>query len=252
MIMNRCLRITILLVGLVAGLLLMSHGEGITADPLIGSLEYSELSDLEPQAVWMLIDQAEYWAIPLEAPLGYYGSVQTASSTALKDSLHALIDQHTVFDYSTKSTPEDPEFEVDTWDIIALADAHPEMPSCVLDLYLNGTFTRQLKGTLLTRHYDREHSWPKSLGFNKESCPAYTDCHHLFAAYSSYNSSRSNKPYGSSSTCSGTCKAHRVELGPWGQRFRGRLQLQMFSDLGGLGGSSWRRGSCHVLHDRSL
>ena len=26
--------------------------------------------------------------------------------------------------------------------------------------------------------------------------PAYSDCHHLFAAYSSYNGSRSNKPYG--------------------------------------------------------
>ena len=118
--MNRCLRITILLVGFVAGLLLVGHADGISADPLIGSLEYSELSDLEPQTVWMLIDQAEYWAIPLEAPLGYYGSVQTASSTALKDSLHDLIDEHAVFDYSTKSTPEDPEFEVDTWDIIAL------------------------------------------------------------------------------------------------------------------------------------
>ena len=46
--------------------------------------------------------------------------------------------------------------------------------------------------------YDREHSWPKSRGFKKDTKknPAYSDCRHLYAAYSSYNSSRSNKPYG--------------------------------------------------------
>ena len=61
-----------------------------------------------------------------------------------------------------------------------------------------------------TSTFDREHSWPKSYGFpldNLSNYP-YTDCHHLFAAYSSYNASRSNLPY---DTCDGTCTEKPTE-----------------------------------------
>jgi len=194
-------------------------GQGVTADPLIGALAYSQFDSLAPNQVWLLIDQAEYWAIPRDPPPNYYASVQTSSASALRSILHDLIDEHKNYKYSTIDTPEEEGFEVDTWDIIALADAHPDSSHYVLDLYLNGTFQRQDKGVMFTRHYDREHTWPKSLGFNSESSPAYTDCHHLFAAYSSYNSSRGNKPYGTSTLSQGLCKPTEANLERGGPSF---------------------------------
>ena len=81
-----------------------------------------------------------------------------------------------------------------------MADAHPEEPERVLDIYQNATFDRQLAGTRDDPRYDREHSWPKSYGFPDQliSNPAYSDVHHLFAAYFRYNQSggRWDKPYG--------------------------------------------------------
>lgn len=194
-------------------------GQGITADPLIGALSYSQFEELAPNEIWLLIDQAEYWAIPRDPPPDYYTSVDMSSASALRSTLHALIDEHKDYDYSTTDTPEKEGFEVDTWDIIALADAHPELPYYVLDLYLNGTFQRQTKGVMFARHYDREHTWPKSLGFKSEKSLAYTDCHHLFAAYSSYNSSRGNKPYGTSSLSQGVCKPTERNLERGGPSF---------------------------------
>ena len=73
---------------------------------------------------------------------------------------HAIIDDHTVFFYSNSSRPGEGAHVVDTWDIIALADAHPEQPDRILDIYLNGTFDRQLRGTNSDPRYDRETSKP--------------------------------------------------------------------------------------------
>jgi endonuclease I len=177
-------------------------------------LQYSAFAGLTASEVWLLLDGADYWAVPLTAPAGYYDTVDTTSPLSLRTTLHELIDDHVVYRYSTTETPPAAGFRVDTWDIIALADAHPEEADSTLDLYLNGTFARQLKGVMTSPRYDREHSWPKSLGFDNEGAPAYTDCHHLFAAYSSYNSSRGNKPYGKCG--SGTCKPTETNLGQGG------------------------------------
>jgi len=208
-----------LCIGLAGCFLLTSCGaigEGISAESLLGALDYFLFEGLSADQIWTRIDQAEYWAIPLEPPAKYYESVQTSSAATLRSMLHVLIDEHVVYHYSTSDTPDNEDFEVDVWDIVALADAHPELPSYVLDLYLNATFKRQDKGVTFAQHYDREHSWPKSLGFSNESSPAYTDCHHLFAAYSRYNSSRGNKPFGVSSTAQGTCKPTVKNLGRGG------------------------------------
>jgi endonuclease I len=213
--MPRIVRGTAVFAVLVIGCFSASLGQGISANALIGPLEYSQFTDLQSDQIWLLLDQAEYWAVPLTSPADYYESVQTSSKEVLRSSLHELIDGHTMYAYSTTETPDDPGFEIDTWDIIALADAHPDAPSYVLDIYLNGTFDRQAKGAAFSRHYDREHSWPRSLGFSNKSSPAYTDCHHLFAAYSSYNSSRGNKPYGSCDQ--GNCKPTEENLGRGGE-----------------------------------
>jgi endonuclease I len=70
----------------------------------------------------------------------------------------------------------------------------------VRDIYQNATF----KKISSNRPYNREHVWPKSIGFpiGDENNLPFTDCHHLFLSTSSYNSARNNKPF---RACSGDC-----------------------------------------------
>lgn len=119
-------------------------------------------------------------------PAGYYDSVDTTSPQSLHSSLHSIIDDHQRFPYTSSAT--------DTWDILESADEDPANSSYVLDIYKNASYAKQGGGNSF---YNREHSWPKSYGFPNDGSSnyAYTDTHHLFISDSSYNSSRSNKPY---------------------------------------------------------
>ncbi len=125
-------------------------------------------------------------ALHAEAPPGYYDTVDTADATTLRSTLHAVIDDHTRFPYTAETT--------DTWNILNLADEDPGNTNNIIDLYKNASYTKIPGGVGV---YNREHSWPKSYGFPDDGTDnsAYTDCHHLFAADGSYNSSRSNKPF---------------------------------------------------------
>lgn len=177
-------------------------GQPITADQDVIPVSLPQFEDLETAPeLWQALNDLDFWEVPRASPVGYYDLVIVQDQDSLRESLHSLIDNHLVFPYSNSSKPGYENHKVDTWDIIALADAHPENREQVLDIYLNGTFNRQLKGSSVSYRYDREHSWPKSLGFKKDTKknPPYSDCHHLFAAYQPYNASRSNKPYGESS-----------------------------------------------------
>lgn len=161
---------------------------------------YQPIVDLTPVELWHLLDSAEFDHVPLDPPAGYYSEIDTGDPAALRATLHKRIRNHAVFAYTRPSRPGDRNHKVDTWDIIALADAHPEDPDRVLDVYQNATFDRQLAGTRDDPRYDREHSWPKSYGFpdDRISNPAYSDVHHLFPAYFRYNQTRGrwDKPYG--------------------------------------------------------
>ena len=159
---------------------------------------YHAFAGLTSVEIWHFLDSAEFDHVPLAPPADYYSEIDISDSAALRKTLHERIRDHTVFRYTNSTRPGDPNHKVDTWDIIALADAHPEEPDRVLDIYQNASFDRQLAGTRDNPRYDREHSWPKSLGFPSDrlSNPAYSDVHHLFAAYNRYNASRSNNAYG--------------------------------------------------------
>lgn len=191
---------------------------GVNADQTVETVDLAEFEGLTPEQLWHQLNGLPYWSVPRRAPAAYYDDAETSSSQALRDSLHAIIQGHDVFPYSTSSDPFVSDHKVDTWDIIAIADAHPENPARVIDLYLNGTFDRQLRGVTTNPRYDREHSWPKSLGFpnNTRRNSAYSDCHHLFAAYNSYNSSRSNKPYGTGDNAADRRKPTLENLGRGG------------------------------------
>ncbi len=127
------------------------------------------------------------------AQTGYYAGVVTTSASGLRNSLHPVIDDHTKIPYTASST--------DTWDVLALAEQDPLNSSKVLDIYKNASYTKAPGGN---DFYNREHTWPNSLGFPADGATnyAYTDLHMLMASDISYNSSRGNKPY---DNCSASC-----------------------------------------------
>ncbi|PHR65303.1 MAG: hypothetical protein COA51_05580 [Idiomarina sp.] len=133
-------------------------------------------------------------------PAGYYNSVDQTNAQTLQQSLHEIIDDHQRYPYTSSST--------DTWDILEAADEDPDNSNNVIDVYKNASYGKVGGGNTL---YNREHSWPKSYGFPNDGSSnyAYTDAHHLFISDSSYNSSRSNKPY---ANCTTACTEKPTEF----------------------------------------
>ena len=132
---------------------------------------------------------------------GYYSRVNTSSASQLRCSLHQIIRGHTAYPYSGGTT--------NTWTILEIADEDPLNSGRILDVYRNHSYTkvsgRAGTGTGLT--YNREHTWPKSLGFPSETGnkglpnSPHTDTHMLYLSDTNYNSDRGNKPYGNCSGC---------------------------------------------------
>ncbi|MCB9916661.1 MAG: endonuclease [Planctomycetes bacterium] len=139
---------------------------------------------LRPRALVALVLLAPLAAAQI--PPGYYDSVDTSNAAALRATLHAVIDDHVRYPYTSSGT--------DTWDILELKQQDPSNGSRIVDVYKNESYAKQGGGN---SDYDREHSWPKSYGFPNDSSTnyPYTDCHVLFLADSVYNSSRGNKPF---------------------------------------------------------
>ena len=131
----------------------------------------------------------------------YYAQVNTSSAEQLRCSLHQTIKGHTSYPYSAGTT--------DTWDILEIADEDPNDSSKILDAYRNESYAKAGGGN---SNYNREHTWPNSLGFADQSLPAYTDTHMLYLTNIDYNSNRGNSPYASCSGCT-----ERVTLANNGQ-----------------------------------
>lgn len=133
-------------------------------------------------------------------PVGYYDGVDSGSQSSLRGTLHNVIDDHIRFPYTSSAT--------DTWDILELADEDPNNSSNILDIYKNASYPKAGGGN---DDYDREHTWPNSYGFPDDGVNnyPYTDCHALFLANSSYNSSRGNNPY---RVCSASCTERPTDV----------------------------------------
>ena len=121
------------------------------------------------------VNAADYWA-----------GVDASTSSALRTTVHAAIENHVAFPYSASTT--------DVRDILNVADEDPTDPTKVLDLYRNASYVKTEGGDA---EYNKEHSWPKSYGFPDESSIPHSDCHHLFATDTQYNFNRGNKPFDS-------------------------------------------------------
>lgn len=139
------------------------------------------------------------WAGPARAeiPVGYYDTVDLGSQAACRITLHAVIDGHTRYPYTSSST--------DTWNILEDADEDPLDGTHILDVYRNRSIVKYTAGN---DYYNREHSWPNSYGFPDDADIPYTDCHHLFLCDISYNSARGNLYY---DDCASSCTSYPTD-----------------------------------------
>ncbi len=116
----------------------------------------------------------------------YYSTVNATSTGAnLRSSLHPVIDQHTVFSYTQ------------AWGILEIADQAPDNFNQILDVYKNRRYNKisDRAGTGSGVTYNREHTWPNSLGFPGSGETPYTDTHMLYLSDTIYNSNRGNFKY---------------------------------------------------------
>ncbi|MCK9488080.1 MAG: endonuclease [Xanthomonadales bacterium] len=153
---------------------------------------------------------ADYsWTFTIASDNGdYYASVITDSAVVLRQTLHAVIRDHQSYPYTSSQT--------DTWDILELADQDPSNPNRILDVFRNETYVKVNGGN---SNYNREHTWPNSLGFPNSSSSAYTDTHMLMLSHIGYNSDRGNKYFGHcTSGCTGRATVANNGQGGSGDR----------------------------------
>ncbi|MGH8026477.1 MAG: endonuclease, partial [Pseudoxanthomonas sp.] len=140
----------------------------------------------------------------------YYSHVNTSSASQLRCSLHAAIEGHTAYPYSGGTT--------NTWTILEIADEDPNNAGRILDIYRNRSYLKgsERAGTGTGTTYNREHTWPNSLGFGSATgdlglpYAPYTDTHMLYLSDTAYNSDRGNKPYAACAQSSG-CSERATE-----------------------------------------
>ncbi len=137
----------------------------------------------------------------------YYAGVDSSSGPALKAWLHNRIKDHTSCPY-TSAQYNPCTGGANTWVVLNQADQDPNNTANILDIYKNASYTKIAGGT---GAYNREHTWPNSLGFGEDSVsvggvtkpnPPYTDTHMLYLSDTTYNSNRGNRPLAAlSSVC---------------------------------------------------
>jgi endonuclease I len=126
-----------------------------------------------------------------QPPAGYYDPAAGKTGKALQQSLHDIIDNHTVLTYS------------DLWTAFQKTDKKPD--GTVWDIYSDipggtpaytYTFSTDQCGNYSKEGdcYNREHSFPKSW-FN-DAMPMYTDLFHIYPTDGWVNNKRGNYPFG--------------------------------------------------------
>lgn len=141
-------------------------------------------------------------------PGSYYSRVNTSNPSQLRCSLHATIRGHTSYPYSGTGTS--------TWTILEIADEDPNNSGRILDAYRNRSYAKvtDRAGTGSGLTYNREHTWPNSLGFasttGDKGLPyaPYTDTHMLYLTDAQWNADRGNKPF---AKCDSNCGERATE-----------------------------------------
>ncbi|MEO5626379.1 MAG: endonuclease [Dokdonella sp.] len=140
----------------------------------------------------------------------YYAHVNTSSPDQLRCSLHLTIRGHTAYPYYSNSG-------INTWTILEAAQANPANPAQILDVYRNHFYTAitdRAGGSGGGITYNREHTWPNSLGFPTDTGnlgmpnAPYSDTHMLYLSDTQWNADRGNKPY---ADCATNCGERTTE-----------------------------------------
>ena len=167
-------------------------------------------------------------------PGGYWSRVNTSSASQLRCSIHETIKGHTSYPYSGGTT--------NTWTILEIADENPANSSQILDIYRNRAYSKvsARAGTGSGLTYNREHTWPKSLGFSSTTGDKglpnapHTDAHMLYLSDTNFNSSRGNKPL---ANCTSGCTALATEANNGDGGSSARADSNWFIGPDGNGGS---------------
>jgi endonuclease I len=128
-----------------------------------------------------------------QIPPGYYDPAMGLTGTALQQSLHDIIDDHTVLEYNSiylhfQSTDARPGNVV--WDMYS--DVPDGTPPYIYH-YQSGDECGNYNSE--GDCYNREHSWPNSW-FGGEVYPMYSDLFHIYPTDGFVNNKRGNYPYG--------------------------------------------------------
>ncbi|WP_137169619.1 endonuclease I family protein [Marinomonas sp. FW-1] len=137
------------------------------------------------------------------ASAGYYDGTEGLTGDALKAKLHSIIDGQKPLKYTQSGNTDWYDgVNIDVWEALVYTDsACPnDAPKCglVQMLYLDDVrrIDQANRGKSNNDSWDREHVWPKSRGFKKQSQDGYTDLHHLRPADRNINGAHSNYGYG--------------------------------------------------------
>lgn len=162
----------------------------VADDDCTFTIEADAVADLE--GAHPLADTVIQFSVASDSLAGYYAQVNTSSPEQLRCSLNHTISGHTKYPYTASST--------DTWDILNLADEDPVDTGKILDVYKNASYTKITGGTGV---YNREHTWPRSLGLGSTDTPGpATDTHMLHLTDTDYNSARLSRIY---DNCASSC-----------------------------------------------
>src|SRR5665648_900188 len=126
-----------------------------------------------------------------QPPAGYYDPASGKTGKALQQSLHDIIDNHTVLTYSdlwTSFQNTDKKADGTVWDMYS--DTPGGTPAYTFTFSTDQCGNYSAEGDC----YNREHSFPKSW-FNDAS-PMYTDLFHLYPTDGYVNNRRGNYPFG--------------------------------------------------------
>ena len=120
---------------------------------------------------------------------GYYQELNGVLDTDFKKKLHTLLE----------STHKKKLTYKEVWEGLKKVDEDPQNSNNVICIYTGLSIpkaNRDYGSGNSNDIWNREHLWPKSLGFNSEGYPAHNDIHHLHASGKLINNNRGNKDFG--------------------------------------------------------
>ena len=152
----------------------------------------------------------------------YYNSVLSLSGSSLKAALQNLLEgDHILLSYS------------DIWDALQDTDEDPSNTNNVILLYTGRSADKDDRDGQTgfdNDSWNREHVWPKSMGFASTSQYGYTDLHHLRPADKTVNSSRGNKDFDNGGSAQGEAAGTYADTDSWEPRddVKGDIARMMF------------------------